>query len=218
MRGLPNIPSGRYDTDLFAAKNLPFMVGLVVEYVAEPSTLAAPLASIVTGGLYAALVAACIALCRRLLRFEELRVALASLPCLEQVLLVIGSAVMVGCFFVGQSIGYRGVFFLLVMPGLLTISRSSSRDMPNLGLYTSIAIVLLMWGECFRLAIDRGLEHPGESALLLGGVKISFWLFRELGWWWAVSVMLAVLADFLWDSSIIRWVSSRFDYSVVRVR
>jgi hypothetical protein len=218
MRVLLNIPSGRYDTDLFAAKNLPFLAGMVAEYIVGVSTIGAVVGLIVTGGLYAALVAACIALCRQLFRFRELRAALASVPCLERVLLMIGSAVIAGCFFATQNVGYRGVFFLLVMPGLLAISRSSSRDIRNLSLGTSVVIVLLMWGECFRLAIDRGIEDSGRSALLLGNVKILFWLIRELGWWWVVSVMLAVLADFLRDSPIVRVASSLSDRLVVRAR
>jgi hypothetical protein len=218
VRGLPNIASGRFDTDLFAAKNLPFMVGMVFKYLAEPSTLAAPVGNIMTGGLYAALVAACVTFCRRMLRFGEMRATITSLPCRERILLVIGSAVIVGCFFGGQSIGYRGVFFLLVMPGLLAISRSSSRDIRNLSLGTSVVIVLLMWGECFRLAIDRGIDDSGRSAFLLGNDKILFWLIRELGWWWTVSIMLGVLTDFFSKSPIVRWLSPRYDNSVMHGR
>jgi hypothetical protein len=209
-RGVPNIPNGRYDTDLFAAKNLPFMVGMVVENLAQPASFAALVGNITTGGLYFALVAACIALCRRLLRFPELRAGLASLSGLERVLLVIGSAVISGCFFAGQSIGYRGVFFLLVMPGFLAISRSYSPDIRHLGLGASIVIVLLMWSECFRLAIERGLEQTGGLGWFAGNAKIPFWLIRELGWWWTVTLMLAVLADFLRISPVVRKVVGRF--------
>jgi hypothetical protein len=213
-RGLPNIARGPYNTGFFGAENLPFLLS-----EAAGNAAASPLVErLAAAGLYAALLAACVAICRRLLRFADLRVALASLPDRERVLLVIGSAVIAGCFFAGQSIGYRGVFFLLVMPGLLTISRSSSRDVRNLGLCASVVIVLLMWGECFRFAIDRGLEHAGGSELLIGEVRISFWLIRELGWWWTVSVMLTVLTDFFLDSPIMRWLSSRYGDSVVRVR
>lgn len=218
LRGLPNIPNGPYYTDLFAAKNLPFMVGVLVEHLAEPSSLAAPVGSITTGGLYAALVAACIARCRRLLRCEELCAALASLPRLDRVLLVIGSAVIAGCFFAGQSIGYRGVFLLLVIPGLLATSRSSSPDIRKLGLGASMVIVSLMWGECFRLGIERRFEHAGGFELLVGYVKILFWLIRELGWWWTVSLMLAVLTDFFSKSPIVRWLSPRYDNSVMHAR
>jgi hypothetical protein len=125
--------------------------------------------------------------------------------------------VIAGCFFAGQSVGYRGVFFLLAIPGLLAISRTSSRDIRNLGLGTCVVIVLLMWGECFRLALYRALERPGAPEML-AGLKILFWLLRELGWWWTISVLLTVLADFLRNSPIVRWLSWRFDYLLVGVR
>jgi hypothetical protein len=58
-------------------------------------------------------------------------------------LLVIGCAVIVGCFFAGQSIGYRGVFLLMVIPGLLGIARPpASRNMRALGTGASVVIVL----------------------------------------------------------------------------
>ena len=96
--------------------------------------------------------------------------------------MVTGSAVIAGCFFAGQSIGYSGVFLLLVIPGLLALSRSAIRGLRALCLGSAIVIVLLMWGECLRRAFDGGF---------------GFWLLRELGWWWSVSVMLTLVADFL---------------------
>jgi UPF0716 family protein affecting phage T7 exclusion len=54
--------------------------------------------------------------------------------------------------------------------------------------------------------------------MLAGNLKVLFWLFRELGWWWTVSVMLTVLADFLSDAPTMRWVFSRFDHQVVGVK
>jgi hypothetical protein len=217
-RGLPTIGVGPYDTDLFAAKNLPFLLGEVAGSVAEPSSWATFVQRIVAGGLYGILVGSSATICRRLLGLGELRCALASLTQSERLFLVIGSAVIVGCFFAGQSIGYRGVFFLLAMPGLLAISRASSRDVRNLSLGTCIVIVLLMWGEGFRLALYRALEYSGVPDMLAGNLKVLFWLFRELGWWWTVSVMLTVLADFLLDSPTMRWVFSRFDHPVVGVK
>jgi hypothetical protein len=212
-RGLPNIANGPYNTDLFAAKNLPFLLGEVAGSVAETSS-ATLVGSIATGVLYAALVGACVAICRRLLRSGELHAALVSVSGLERGFLVIGSALIAGCFFAGQSIGYRGVFLLLVMPGLLAISRTPAREIRNLGLGASVVIVLLMWGECFRLALHRSLADPGSLQMLAGYLEILFWLLRELGWWWTISVMLAVLVDFLWDAPMMRWVLSRFDRSV----
>jgi hypothetical protein len=204
-RGLPNIARGPYNTDLFSAQNLPFLLG-----EAAASTTFPLVGAITAGGLYAILVGACIAIWRRLLRFVELRAALAVLPHLERVLLVIGSAIIVGCFFAGQSIGYRGVFLLLVVPGLLGISRKAVRQLRALGLATAIVILLLMWGECFRLTLYDVLGRLDLSELLAGEVKTQFWLLRELGWWWVVSVMLAIVADFLRDSPIVRSVSALF--------
>jgi len=217
-RGLPNITQGAYDTDLFAAKNLPFLLGEVAGSAVEPSGWAPLVQRIVAAGLYAILVGFSITICRRLLNSGELRGTLASLSRSERLFLVIGSAVIAGCFFAGQSVGYRGVYFLLVMPGLLAISRTPSREIRNLSLATSVVIVLLMWGECFRLALHRALEHPGVAEPLAGNLKILFWFSRELGWWWIISVMLTVLVDFLWDSPIMRWVSSRIDHSLAGVR
>jgi len=100
---------------------------------------------------------------------------------------------------------------------LLAVSRTPSREIRKLSLGTCVVIVLLMWGECFRLALYRALEYPGVSEMLAGNLKILFWFVRELGWWWTISVMLTVLVDFLWGSPIMRWVSSRFGRSVVSV-
>jgi hypothetical protein len=218
IRGLANIPGGRYDTDLFAAKNLPHLLGAMVATAAEPSALAAPLGNVVEIGLYVVLVGGSIAVLRRLSDLTELPAALTLLSGLERTLLVIGSAVVAGCFFAGQSIGYRGVYLLLVLPGLLAISRSAARELRALGLGTGAVIVLLMWGECLRHAVDQGLEQSGISEPLADALRAQFWLLRELGWWWAVSVMLAVLADFLCRSPILRGAVSLFARVPLRAR
>ena len=198
-RGLPTIARGPYNTDLFSAQNLPFLIGEATGNAAASSLVG----RIAAGGLYAILLAACIALWLRLLRFSELRAALTSLPRLERALLVTGSAVIAGCFFAGQSIGYRGIFLLLVMPGLLALSRSGARELRALCLGSAIVIVLLMWGECLRQALDGGF---------------GFWLLRELGWWWSVSVMLALVADFLRELPVLRSASAWFGRQPVRSR
>jgi hypothetical protein len=115
--------------------------------------------------------------------------------------MVIGSAVIAGCFFAGQSIGYRGIFLLLVLPGLLALSRSTNRGLRALSLGSAIVIVFLMWGECLRQAFDGGF---------------GFWLLRELGWRWSVSVMLTLVADFLWESPVLQAASAWFGRQRVR--
>ena len=91
-------------------------------------------------------------------------------------------------------------------------------ELRNLGLGTSVIIVLLMWGECLRFAFSRALERLGISEALVGQLQIQFWLLRELCWWWSVSVMLAVLADFLLGSPTVRSMSGLVDRLVARSR
>jgi hypothetical protein len=187
--GLAHVPTGPYNTDLFAAKNLPFLIGVLVERAVPPSRFAVAVKWAEIAGLYAGLVGAALAICSRVSRLPELRAAIAALPARERILSVIGSAVIAGCFFTGQSIGYRGIFLLFVLPGLLRLSRSARGELRILCLGTAILVVLLMWGEGVRLALDGGF---------------GFWLLRELGWWWAVSMMLALVADFLREAPILR--------------
>ena len=202
VRGWANIPVGPYNTDLFAAKNLPFLIGMMVENTI-PSRFGTAVGWVVTAGLYVSLIGAALAICRRLSRFGELRAAIAELPGPERMFLVIGSAVIAGCFLAGQSIGYRGIFLLLVMPGLLTLSHSAVRELRILCFGTAIVIVLLMWGECLRLAFGGGF---------------GFWLLRELVWWWTVTFMVALVADFLRESPVLQGASAWLGRQPVRAR
>ena len=216
--GLPGIPRGSYNTDLFSAQNLPFLLGEAATNFAQPSSWAPLAGRSLAAAIYATMIGVCWAVCRRLLSAGELAAALASLFGLERTLLVIGCAVIAGCFFAGQSIGYRGVFLLMVIPGLFGIARPpASRNLRAVGTGASMVIVLLMWGECFRLALNRSFELPGMPATIAGQLDTYFWLARELGWWWTVAVMLAILAASLRDLPIVRWASSRLGRSVETV-
>jgi len=186
--GLPTIVQGPYNTDLFAAKNLPFLVGEAAGSAAEASSWAPLAVRVYAGAIYATLVGCCVVIIRRLLGSGALAESLASLEGLEGTLLVIGSAVIAGCFFAGQSIGYRGVFLLLVIPGLLAISRGSDPNLRKLGIGTSIVVVLLMWGECLRFVLSGGLDYWLGTGIIAGEGRFLFWLVRELGWWWTVAI------------------------------
>jgi hypothetical protein len=58
-------------------------------------------------------------------------------------------------------------------------------------------------GECIRYAIGGGF---------------GFWLLRELGWWWSVSVMLALVAGFLRDSPVLQGAAAWVGRQPVRSR
>ena len=97
----------------------------------------------------------------------------------HQIFLIMGCAVIVGCFFIGQSINYRGVMLLLALPGLLAMTRHS-----RLARFTSVTILFLMWDGFFRHLI--GSEYA----------PVPYWIVRELAWWGIVAVLFAILIDF----------------------
>jgi hypothetical protein len=216
--GLPTIPQGPYNTDLFGAKNLPFLLGEAAGRAAEPSSWAPLAKRAYADAIYATLVASCLVISGRLLSSGELSAALASLGGLERTFLVIGSSVIAGCFFAGQSVGYRGVFLLMVVPGVLAISRIPNPNLRKLGIGTSSVVVLLMWGECLRFTLDRILKNSAVAQIVADNLRILFWFIRELGWWWTVGVMLAILVDYLRGSRIVAAAMYLGDYLMVRAR
>jgi hypothetical protein len=199
-RGLPTIASGIYYGDMFAAKNLPFGIAETVLGTAGASSRSLGLV------LYALLLLFGVANSARFARESRLRQALARLSPAEAIFLTIGGILILGCFFAGQNVGYRGIFLLFALPGLLAMARNTEdRAMQGLGKFAAILILLLMWGECFRtnliLAL-RGLER-GDGIVLAGW--LGFWLLRELAWWWTISVLAASVFSLLSQSGTGRW-------------
>jgi hypothetical protein len=102
---------------------------------------------------------------------------------------------MAGCFFAGGSIGYRGVFLIFTLPGLLALARSAkAAALRALFAVADFLVIFVMWGEFLRLAILRAIASPW--------VNFGFWLSRELAWWWIMGVMGGLLLRFALDSEI----------------
>lgn len=102
---------------------------------------------------------------------------------------------MAGCFFTGASIGYRGVFLIFSLPGLLVLSRGGKpAAIRALFSAAGFLVIFVMWGEFFRLAIGRA----GAGSW----INIGFWLGRELAWWWIMGVLGGLLLRFVIDSEI----------------
>jgi hypothetical protein len=112
---------------------------------------------------------------------------------------------MCGCFFLGQNIWYRAIFLLLVLPGLFAISRAATSPRGRHWSFgTSVAIVFLMWEEFFRFGMLRLLHAAGVPAGPIAGFHFLFWFVREAVWWWVIAILLAVLAEFLRRSVVVR--------------
>lgn len=201
--GLSLIPAGPYFTDLFGARNLPGFLGQLVGSALSPAPSAALLGRISRDASYLFLIVAAVQFCRRLLGWTEFRAALGRLAEREHLLLVISSSILTGCFFAGQNIGYRGIYFLLVLPGLLAAARGAQdRGVRRLLVCAGVVIVMLMWEECARRALYRVLTHAAFPAVSVYSVKLAFFLARESAWWLIVSLLASVLIDFLMRSEI----------------
>ncbi len=107
--------------------------------------------------------------------------------------LVIGAALIAGCFFAGHSIAYRGVHLIFVVVGLVAMRRAADNPATRATLSRAVMIVVfLMWALSVRQALPH--EVPGARFALVASAL--FWLIREVLWWRLAALLLAMLAIF----------------------
>jgi hypothetical protein len=176
---LANIPRASYYADSFSAENLPFGLATGLPLVAAPTAVAI--------GLFATMAALATVWLRRataLLDGAELDWASA-----DARFGAIGGLLLTGCFFAGQNINYRGVFFLFALAGLLRLRAAGARQQAARRFLSKLigASLFLMWNECFRRALLALLAaQPDNRAVVV------FWVVRELLWWWVIAGLGAV--------------------------
>lgn len=205
FRAVGNRPAGFSFTDGFAAANLPEGLAYLLAPAAagHPVLVAAvdwvPLAVSVVFAVRA------IGQARRFAGRAELRAPeFWSSPAAD--FAVIGAALVAGCFLTGFSIYYRGVDFLLVLPGLLSLARSPLDEGGGRTARRVVqAILFLMWSECLRTAIVKDLPATGLSLVAVNNVNAVFWLIRELVWWRVIAVLLGILLAFAATTELGRW-------------
>jgi hypothetical protein len=181
VRALDNIDTRQFPTT-FSAINLP---GGLVHLLAPSSELLARIAELVFASL-AAGYAYAVAL------RGDIRGAVQSLPPRDRNLMLIGCALILGCFFTAENAPYRDIYFLFILPGLPELWREagSAATRRRLKLLTG-AILFLMWDPFFRVALEQSV-----AALGLGTIySNAYWLLRGITWWSVVSILLALLFD-----------------------
>jgi hypothetical protein len=216
-----NLPSPSYFTLQFGSANLPSGIGLTVGKVMEKlgyadEGAARAIAVVVSRAILPILVVSAIIAAFVIARRCDLRGVEAELPGRELDFLIAGAVLICGCFFGGQSVIYRGIYFLLALPGLAQLSRqiptpSGRRLFDSAG----IAIVFVLWtpflDQCLRFArLTVRLPYIGvapRSALLhnfnnydnfpRSAPGYLLWLAGEVAWWWIVTLLLAVLGAFV---------------------
>jgi len=216
-----NLPSPSYFTLQFGSANLPGGIGVSVGKVMEKlgyadAGAARATAVLLSRAILPILVFVAIVAAFVIARRCDLRGVEAELPGRELDFLIAGAVLICGCFFGGQSVIYRGIYFLLALPGLAQLSRqiptpSGRRLFDSAG----IAIVFVLWtpflDQCLRFArLTVRLPYIGvapRSALLhnfnnydnfpRSALGYLLWLAGEVAWWWIITLLLAVLGAFV---------------------
>jgi len=185
-KALANIPAQSYFADSFSAQNLPFGVG---EILASGFSLALIAVSL-SGALFLMAGARALRVVRLLGRHK--------LDCngKEMRLLAIGGILLGACFFAGQNINYRGIYFLLAIPGLVALHRSTDKMVLRQFYAQMIAAALfLMWEEFFRRALHAIVILVPNRGLIYA--EVCFWIGREFVWWWLIAGLAAIVLTYL---------------------
>ena len=109
----------------------------------------------------------------------------------DRLALMLGSIVIAGCFFAGQSIEYRDIQLLLVIAGLVALRRETTTQTAIRKINTiSIAFIFLMWEGIFRHAISMDFRT----------LHLLFWVFREIIWWDCAYFLVGLVIIFISNS------------------
>jgi hypothetical protein len=184
-----NIPKLSPFMDTFSAQNLPHGM---LEVLWGPQPLQHELAAF---SIWLVLtVATAVIACHRVRLLERCDIDWTGWEARN---LVVASLLLTACFFAGQSVGYRGVYLLLALPGWVSLRLLVTDPQVARWLRQMIALTLvIMWLDCVRKAYDR-VTDLGSDAFASSAIKVfiwvQLWVGRELIWWWLMAGMLAIV-------------------------
>jgi|SRR5580658_69684 hypothetical protein len=203
-----NFPSLGIFTDTFGYRVLPSGLGTMLQRLFDAAgartefTQTLPTNPLFAVGVLGFLLITALVLAIRLATRPAFRSSLQRIGADEAGFLVIGAALVCGCFFVGQSVSYKGIHFLFVVPGLFALATAPFPGATRRLFRTTAAMVLaLMWGLTLQQLVAR---LSGGTARPMGGSAAMniYWIGHELAWWWVVSVLLAILFCFVAQSPV----------------
>ena len=196
-----NIPHDSVYSNLIGAIQLPAGLAKALRPLISPiigtgladSVVSSPVLAV--AGVIAPLLAAA-SIVFALMSSRDIRQAMPTIPGRPRALFLIGSALVTGCFFTGQSVGYRGILLLLVIPGFLALDRPGMPPrLQRIARATLCAILAAMFRLIPLGIFEREKLYPGNSAL-----ASLTWLGFEMLWWWIAAVLLGLLGCLLIDS------------------
>lgn len=207
-RTLLLIPFNTAFTDMFGAMNvLEGAFELFRERIPEPAAAAAYALA-----LTALLAITVVAVIAGIWGFSDIRAALLRLDELSRLALAAGATLLIACFFIGQNVGYRGIFLLLLLPGLAALGRDGAAGaVAPAARLSVVAIPILMWGEAIRLwlhLVATGQYPPPSFALmhvLVEPADLAAWAAREIAWWLLIGFLGMLLFGFAATVAGERW-------------
>jgi hypothetical protein len=144
-------------------------------------------------------VAAALAGARMFLLGADVDATLATLAPRDRTLLIVGAAIMVGCFATGLSGDYRAVFLILVEAGLLAARRIAPPPLRRRADVVILISLLVLWEPMLRPLV----RAAGPVVWLV------WWPGHELCWWALTGALAAIVARFAWDSETARALTRR---------
>jgi hypothetical protein len=200
---LGNVPANYRYADAFGASNLPAWLADFFRLLSDRIPAAQPFAFWVMPVLFGGFVVTALLRAQRFAASQPAG-AFRALTQSEQACLVVGAALVSGCFLTGVSSYYRGIDLLPVLPGLFALARVSGTtfDARSAVHRTIGAILFLMWSEAIRKVIDVRLRELGLPVLPVEALYAAFWVVREIVWWQTIAVLLGVVLLFVAESDL----------------
>jgi hypothetical protein len=214
LEELPNIPTNSPYADMVGIANIPIAISQIAATNPSLGPRAPALTALSLRVLLTALVVGWAIISARRPGFN---LAIDRLAETDSVLLVVGCLVMGGCYLLGQNVGYRGIYLLIVLSGLLALCRAIDDPKLRSKLETvTLLIVPMMWMEGVRYWIILNLDSLSAPPVVRFFAEILAWLLREVLWFNLECVMLAVLIAYAVHSATGRSVRSLVRRLVLR--
>lgn len=194
-----NIPTGSYFIgDMFGAKNL--ADGVLTGRFGTGAAWLEIVVWIVLLGFAATIAVATLSL---LARHRDM----AQLAPIESALLLFGAAVIAGCFFAGQSVGYRGIFLVFTVPGLLALRRQAAEPgVRRLATQATALVLFVLWqGVLTWNGAFLGVLQQWAGVTVGSRVWLIFWAARELAWWVLAGILSGLVLCFVVESPAVAW-------------
>jgi hypothetical protein len=198
---------------VFGAKDLPAGVGVLMSEITSNlyhnATGAELTGRLVRDGVLSLLILLALAIATQFGRRCRLQYAVERLGAREADFLLVGSGLICGSLFAGENNLYRGIFLLLAVPGLLTLSHQSTERFGRIAFRgTCVTTVLVLWFPFIQACISSAVRHLLDRPIveeLDRLVRPIIWACGQLAWWWIIVTLLSVLGAFMLNSEL--WAS-----------